>query len=103
MKNIMINSKGCMLLFDAGPELPEFRSGLFKGPFHPTAPFFLSISHAAQTNESVLFITPSRQSLISALQTYNDERLATAAHSGPSSRVKILLVSALHDLHCSSS
>lgn len=73
--------------------LPRFKSLLVHGPYNPSAPIHLSLS-VPPPHHTILF-TPSRHSLLQALQTHNDEWLNT--HSGAgivasmSSRVTVLL------------
>ncbi|KAJ7094492.1 hypothetical protein B0H15DRAFT_125336 [Mycena belliarum] len=68
-------------LFPAGPELPEFKSLLVKGAYHPSAPIHLALSHTAKFPATqTLLITPSREAIAIALQNYNDDWLSV--HSG---------------------
>ncbi|KAJ7284095.1 hypothetical protein C8J57DRAFT_1294378 [Mycena rebaudengoi] len=68
-------------LFPSGPKLPEFASLLVKGSYHPSAPIHLALSHAAHfPGTRTLLITPSRQTMVLALQNYNDDWIST--HSG---------------------
>ncbi|KAJ7129368.1 hypothetical protein C8R44DRAFT_776629 [Mycena epipterygia] len=68
-------------LFPSGPELPDFRSLVVKGAYHPSAPVHLALSNAAKCPETrTLLITPSRQAMADALRDYNDEWISV--HSG---------------------
>ncbi|CCM04808.1 uncharacterized protein FIBRA_07001 [Fibroporia radiculosa] len=78
-----------------GPGLPSFRTMLFKGPYHASAPIHLMLSHVASNPKSkALMLSPSRQSLALALVDFNDEWLNTHGADGAtcdaSSRVNIL-------------
>ncbi|TFK43142.1 hypothetical protein BDQ12DRAFT_718385 [Crucibulum laeve] len=66
-----------------GPVLPRFKTLLVKGPYHASAPIHLSVSHLSEAeNNSVLFITPSRKSLKSALISFNDNWVTKNATTG---------------------
>ncbi|KAJ7044639.1 hypothetical protein C8F04DRAFT_1350910 [Mycena alexandri] len=74
-------------LFPSGPPLPAFQSLLIKGPYHPSAPIHLALSHAAtfpatssQAATRILLITPSRETIAAALREHNDDWIGT--HSG---------------------
>ena len=73
--------------------LPRFTSLLVHGPYDPSAPIRLSLS-VPPPHRAILF-TPSRHSLLQALQTHNDEWLdthsGTGTVAGMSSRVTVLL------------
>ncbi|KAN0097714.1 hypothetical protein V8E55_002160 [Tylopilus felleus] len=58
--------------------LPRFKSLLVHGPYHPSVPIHLTLSVPPPHN--ALLFTPSRDTLLQALQTHNDEWLNT--HSG---------------------
>ncbi|KAJ7591218.1 hypothetical protein C8J56DRAFT_935038 [Mycena floridula] len=82
-----------VLFPESGHQMPDFQSILFKGPFHPTAPLYLSLSYAVD-DSIVLFFTPSRQKISTALQQYNDVLVSDLAEKGSycalSSRVHFL-------------
>ncbi|KAJ7498625.1 hypothetical protein FB451DRAFT_1202553 [Mycena latifolia] len=68
-------------LFPSGPELPDFKSLVVKGTYHPSAPIHLALSHAARFPDTrTLLITPSREAIAVALQNYNDDWVQL--HSG---------------------
>ncbi|KAF7355582.1 hypothetical protein MSAN_01475400 [Mycena sanguinolenta] len=68
-------------LFPSGPALPDFKSLVVKGTYHPSAPIHLALSHAANLPDAgVLMITPSRETMVTALREHNDDWMA--AHSG---------------------
>jgi hypothetical protein len=73
--------------------LPQFKSLLVHGPYNPSAPIHLSLS-VPPPHHTLLF-TPSRHSLLQALQTHDDEWLnthsGTGTVAGMSSRVTVLL------------
>ncbi|KAF8138195.1 hypothetical protein EV363DRAFT_1413927 [Boletus edulis] len=58
--------------------LPQFKSLLVYGPYHPSAPIHLSLS--VPPPHSTLLFSPSRDTLLQALQGHPDEWLNT--HSG---------------------
>ncbi|KAL5524104.1 hypothetical protein ACEPAG_8277 [Sanghuangporus baumii] len=62
--------------------LPSFNSLLVKGPYPPSAPIHLCISHLRDNAGKVLFLSPSRQALASSLQDFNDEWLNINATKG---------------------
>ncbi|KAJ6628951.1 hypothetical protein B0H10DRAFT_1717495, partial [Mycena sp. CBHHK59/15] len=63
------------------PQLPEFKSLVVKGPYHPSAPIHLSLSYnVGAPAGQILFITPSRQAIVKALQNYKDDWISL--HSG---------------------
>ncbi|KAJ7490293.1 hypothetical protein B0H11DRAFT_2009945 [Mycena galericulata] len=68
-------------LFPSGPQLPEFKSLIVKGSYHPSAPIHLALSHTANfPTTRTLMITPSREEMALALQNYNDNWISV--HSG---------------------
>ncbi|KAJ6538517.1 hypothetical protein DFH09DRAFT_1177107 [Mycena vulgaris] len=68
-------------LFPSGPDLPDFKSLVVKGPYHPSAPIYLALSHAAKFPATrTLLITPSREAIAIALRNYNDDWITM--HSG---------------------
>lgn len=87
--------------------LPSFRRLLIQGPYHATAPLHLCLSHLAQTTSTrAVFLTPSRDALITALREFDEEWLNVHGGHGAisklSSKVDILLVIAFlaSDLLC---
>ncbi|KZT12791.1 uncharacterized protein LAESUDRAFT_638905 [Laetiporus sulphureus 93-53] len=77
------------------PTLPEFRSLLIEGPFHPSAPIHLMLSHVAlEPFRRTLMLSPSRKDFASALINFDDEWLkihgSEGRTCGASSRVDIL-------------
>lgn len=81
----------------AGNSLPPFKTLLIKGPYHPSAPIHLCLSHTSTHPQSrSLFLTPSRTGLKDALAIFNDDWLTEKSGHGTvseiSSRIKILLV-----------
>lgn len=75
--------------------LPRFKSLLVHGPYNPFAPIRLSLS--VPPPHHTIFFTPSRHSLLQALQTHDDADEWLHSHSGTgtvagmSSRVTVLL------------
>jgi len=68
-------------LFPSGPALPDFKSLIVKGSYHPSAPIHLSLSHSTNFPDTrILMITPSRETMAAALRDHNDEWMSV--HSG---------------------
>ncbi|KAJ7752800.1 hypothetical protein DFH07DRAFT_519456 [Mycena maculata] len=68
-------------LFPSGPQLPDFKSLVVEGSYHPSAPIYLALSHAANSPDTrTIMITPSRQAMALSLQNYNDDWISM--HSG---------------------
>ncbi|KAF7352515.1 hypothetical protein MVEN_01216400 [Mycena venus] len=68
-------------LFPSGPPLPVFSSLIVKGPYHASAPIHLALSHSANLPETcILMITPSRDTMVTALRDHNDDWMSV--HSG---------------------
>lgn len=86
-----------MTLFSQpGPPLPNFRTLLIKGQYHASAPIHLALSYLAESsdpNAEVIFITPSREAIVRALHTHNDDWLVMNSGCGDvtalSARIKI--------------
>ncbi|KAI0053083.1 hypothetical protein FA95DRAFT_1552973 [Auriscalpium vulgare] len=58
------------------PTLPECKSLLLKGTYHPSAPIHLCLTHVAnRPDTTALFFTPSRHTFLSALRDYQDDWL----------------------------
>ncbi|KAJ7639106.1 hypothetical protein FB45DRAFT_695854, partial [Roridomyces roridus] len=81
--------------FPSGPQLPDFDSMVVKGSYHPSAPIHCALSNASSFPDTqTLLVTPSRESISSALQNYNDDWIVR--HSGEgnvldlSSRITVL-------------
>ncbi|KAF8213870.1 hypothetical protein K438DRAFT_1563454 [Mycena galopus ATCC 62051] len=75
-------------LFPSGPALPDFKSLLIKGPYHPSAPIHLALSHATNLPDtSILMVTPSRDTMATALRDHNDDWIS--AHSGQGSVLEL--------------
>ncbi|KAJ7241954.1 hypothetical protein B0H12DRAFT_1133167 [Mycena haematopus] len=75
-------------LFPSGPTLPDFKSLVVKGPYHPSAPIHLALSHSANFPDTgILIITPSRDTWAAALRDHNDDWIS--AHSGKGSVLKL--------------
>lgn len=79
----------------SGPFLPPFRTLLVQGPYHPSAPIHLMLSHNAKSPKAkAIMISPSRQQLCSSLTEFDDEWLRANGGTGrvcdASSRVDIL-------------
>lgn len=73
--------------------LPPFSSLLIQGPYRPSAPVHLALSHTSRSGSDALFVSPSRQRIIDALVASNDTSLdSTGKTSSVSSRVKMLWV-----------
>jgi len=54
-----------------------------KGPYHPSAPIHLTLSHAANFPATrALMITPSREAMATALRDHNDSWMATHSCHG---------------------
>ncbi|KAL5528089.1 hypothetical protein ACEPAF_7225 [Sanghuangporus sanghuang] len=62
--------------------LPSFNSLLVKGPYPPSAPIHLCVSHLRDNAGNALFLSPNRQSLASLLQDFNDKWLNINATKG---------------------
>ncbi|KAI9574945.1 hypothetical protein HD554DRAFT_2011221 [Boletus coccyginus] len=60
--------------------LPRFKSLLVHGPYNPFAPIHLSLS--VPPPHHTIFFTPSRHSLLQALQTHDDADEWLNSHSG---------------------
>lgn len=79
------------------PCVPPFKTLLIHGPYHPSAPLHLCLSHAAlvPTNRA-LFIAPSRAKLQTTLREFSDEWLNERGGHGLTSqsamRVQMLFV-----------
>lgn len=76
------------------PFLPQFKTLLVKGAYHPSAPVHLALSHLTDSlDREALIITPVRQL---ALQQYSDDWLTVNSGYGSvasiSARVKLLSV-----------
>jgi hypothetical protein len=70
------------------PTLPEFSSLLIAGPLHPSAPIHLCLTHlASRPEKQAVFLTPSRQNFLKALQTFNDDWLNECGGYGAVSSV----------------
>lgn len=65
-----------------GPSLPSFNSLLVRGPYPPSAPLHLCLSHIQANAGNVLFLSPSRQAFATPLQDFNDQWLTTNAAKG---------------------
>lgn len=65
-----------------GPTLPPFETLLVKGPYFPSAPLHLCLSHLRSEPHArkALVLTPRRQAFAAALEEFNDQWLTT--HSG---------------------
>ncbi|KAJ6515568.1 hypothetical protein C8R45DRAFT_956937 [Mycena sanguinolenta] len=75
-------------LFPTGPTLPDFKSLVVKGHYHPSAPIHLALSHAANLPDAgVLMITPSRETIVTALREHNDDWMM--ANSGQGSVLEL--------------
>lgn len=80
------------------PELPSAKTLLIKGDYHPSAPVHFCISHLSQTNDedTAVFITPSKESFVQTLVSYNDRWLGEHGGNGDLAkklvRVKVLFV-----------
>ncbi len=60
----------------APPPLPVFQSLLVKGPYHPSAPVHLSLSHARQPEATkVVCLVASRAKFGASLKEFNDDWL----------------------------
>lgn len=58
------------------PELPTFHTIVFSGPFHPSAPIHLMLSHNLRDPRGkAIFISPSRSSFLGDLAKFDDEWL----------------------------
>ncbi|KAJ7774108.1 hypothetical protein B0H14DRAFT_2474877 [Mycena olivaceomarginata] len=67
--------------FPSGPALPACKSLVVKGPYHPSAPIHLALSHSANFPDTcILMITPSRETMATALREHNDDWMS--AHAG---------------------
>lgn len=65
------------------PQLPDFKSMLIRGDYHPSAPIHLLLSYAAAIPEAkAVFLTPRRDSLMNDLADLNDHQLNTSSGSG---------------------
>ncbi|KAI0082597.1 hypothetical protein K474DRAFT_1655404 [Panus rudis PR-1116 ss-1] len=70
------------------PKLPEFRTLLIQGPYHPSAPIHLCLSHNATHDPGkTLLLAPSRANLVSSLREFNDEWISE--HGGDGSTHKL--------------
>ena len=87
----------------AYPRLPNFKTLLIYGPYHPSAPLHLCLSHnALAPTNNVLLIAPSRVQLQAALKEFNDEwideRGGYGSTAGLAMRTQMLFV--LYFLSC---
>ncbi|KAL6309565.1 hypothetical protein BKA93DRAFT_272512 [Sparassis latifolia] len=95
----------------SGPTLPPFRTLLIQGPYHPTAPIHLVLSHTTENpSAKAILLSTSKKKLFSSLKESLDDWLATHGSDGrvcnSASRVNIhyprspahlaLLLSMLH-------
>ncbi|KAI0921291.1 hypothetical protein AcW2_006308 [Taiwanofungus camphoratus] len=76
------------------PCLPAFRTLLISGPYHPSAPVHLTLSHNAQSpSAKAILFSPSRQTFATALKGFNDQWINEHGADGStyrsSSRVNI--------------
>ncbi|KAI1796300.1 hypothetical protein LXA43DRAFT_662560 [Ganoderma leucocontextum] len=68
------------------PQLPDFRSMLVRGPYHPSAPVHLLLSHGFENPEDkAVLLTPHRESFRNALIELNDRWLELHSGNGRSS------------------
>ncbi|KAK7054147.1 hypothetical protein R3P38DRAFT_3386287 [Favolaschia claudopus] len=76
-------------LFPAGPVLPEFKSLIVKGLYHPSAPIHLALSHCDKfpNGTRVLIVAPSRETTVTALQEHNDDWMSLHAGTGNTLRL----------------
>ncbi|KLO05522.1 hypothetical protein SCHPADRAFT_946847 [Schizopora paradoxa] len=76
-----------------GPSLPPFETLLIRGPYPPSAPIHLSISHlktlenddevvASRRTSGVVMLSPNRQAFTSTLEDFNDGWLTSNAMTG---------------------
>lgn len=75
--------------------LPLFKNLLIKGPYAPSSPIHLCISHLHEAHATkILLLTPSREAFATALQDFNDGWLvkngATCAYARLLSKLDIL-------------
>jgi len=78
-----------------GPNLPSFCTLLIQGPYHPTAPLHLALSHvAANPTAKAVVLSPLRHKVLESLNLALDEWLTTHGGEGrvcnAASRVDIL-------------
>lgn len=84
----------------SGHDLPPCRTLLIQGPYHPSAPIHLCLSHTkARPNSKAMLLTPSRGDIANALVEFDDDWISSTSGHGKISeiarRVDILLVSNL--------
>jgi len=64
------------------PNLPDFNSLLVLGPYHASASIYLSLSFLSDHEGEPIILSPSRSTLLQALQAFNDSWLATNSGAG---------------------
>ena len=58
------------------PELPQFHTLVLCGPYHPSAPIYLMLSHNwRDPRGKAIFISPSRSTFLDNLAKFDDEWL----------------------------
>lgn len=79
------------------PQLPEFKSLIVKGAYHPSAPIHFCLSRPEST---AILLSPSGGRFTAALEEFNDAWLndhgGNGAVASSLSRIKILLVLSPH-------
>lgn len=66
----------------AFPNLPDFNSLLVLGPYHASASIYLALSLLSDHEGEPIILSPSRSTLLQALQMFNDSWLATNSGTG---------------------
>ncbi|KAI0320632.1 hypothetical protein OF83DRAFT_1169176 [Amylostereum chailletii] len=70
------------------PTLPEFSTLLLTGPYHPSAPIHLCLTHLVNRPETKgVFFTPSRQPFLNAVRQFNDDWLNECGGYGAVSEI----------------
>ncbi|KAH9843882.1 uncharacterized protein C8Q71DRAFT_730404 [Rhodofomes roseus] len=65
------------------PELPQFHTLLVRGPYHPSAPIHLVLSHNWRDPKGkAIFISPSRAAFLASLAKFDDEWLKVHGGDG---------------------